>query len=78
MVLTSERYKNMLRVICRGVTDRSYIRIHDLLGLTIPMPEIEEQRKIVGDLQETQQRISKLEKKWADGINRFSKELFEQ
>ena len=78
MVLTSERYKNMLRVISRGVTDRSYIRIHDLLGLTIPMPEIEEQRKIVGDLQETQQRISKLEKKWADGINRFSKELFEQ
>ena len=42
------------------------------------MPEIDEQRKIVGDLQEIQQRISKLEKKWADGITRFSKELFEQ
>ena len=78
MVLTSERYKNMLRVISRGVTDRSYIRTRDLLSLTIPMPEIEKQRKIVGDLQEVQQRISKLEKKWADGINRFSKELFEQ
>ena len=78
MVLTSERYKSMLRVISRGVTDRSYIRTRDLLGLTIPMPEIDEQRKIVGNLQEIQQRISKLEKKWADGINRFSKELFEQ
>lgn len=78
MVLTSERYKNMLRVISRGITDRSYIRTRELLGLTIPLPEIEEQRKIVGDLQEIQQRISKLEKKWADGINRFSKELFEQ
>lgn len=78
MVLTSERYKNMLRVISRGITDRSYIRTRDLLGLTIPMPGIEEQRKIVGDLQEIQQRISKLETKWADGINRFSKELFEQ
>ena len=78
MVLTSERYKKMLRVISRGITDRSYIRTRDLLGLTIPMPEIAEQRNIVGDLQEVQQRISKLEKKWADGINRFSKELFEQ
>ena len=78
MVLTSERYKKMLRVISRGITDRSYIRTRDLLGLTIPMPEIEEQRKIVGDLQEIQQRISKLEKKWAEGINRFSKKLFEQ
>lgn len=78
MVLTSERYKNMLRVISRGISERSYIRTRDLLGLTIPIPEIEEQRKIVGDLQEIQQRISKLEKKWADGINRFSKELFEQ
>jgi len=68
----------MLRVISRGITDRSYIRTRDLLGLTIPMPEIAEQRNIVGDLQEVQQRISKLEKKWADGINRFSKELFEQ
>lgn len=78
MVLTSERYKNMLRVISRGISERSYIRTRDLLGLMIPMPGIEEQRKIVGDLQEVQQRISKLEKKWADGINRFSKELFEQ
>ena len=78
MVLTSERYKNMLRVISRGISERSYIRTRDLLGLTIPMPEIAEQRNIVGDLQEVQQRISKLEKKWADGINRFSKELFEQ
>jgi len=78
MVLTSERYKNMLRIISRGISERSYIRTRDLLGLTIPMPEIAEQRNIVGDLQEVQQRISKLEKKWADGINRFSKELFEQ
>lgn len=78
MVLTSDRYKKMLRVISRGITDRSYIRTRDLIGLTIPLPEIEEQRKIVGDLQEIQQRISKLEKKWNDGINRFSKELFEQ
>lgn len=78
MVLTSERYKNMLRVISRGISERSYIRTRDLLGLTIPMPEIEEQRKMIGDLQEIQQCISKLEKKWADGINRFSKELFEQ
>ena len=78
MVLTSERYKNMLRVISRGISERSYIRTRDLLGLMIPMPGIEEQRKIVGDLQEVQQRISKLEKKWADGINCFSKELFEQ
>lgn len=78
MVLTSERYKNMLRVISRGISERSYIRTRDLLSLTIPMPEIEKQRKIVGDLQEIQHRISKLEKKWADGINRFSKELFEQ
>ena len=65
MVLTSERYKNMLRVISRGISERSYIRTRDLLGL-------------MSDLQEVQQRISKLEKKWADGINRFSKELFEQ
>lgn len=78
MVLTSERYKKMLRVISRGITDRSYIRTRDLLGLTIPLPRIEKQRKIVGDLQVIQQRISKLEKKWTDGINRFSKELFEQ
>lgn len=78
MVLTSERYKNMLRVISRGISERSYIRTRDLLGLTIPMPEIAEQRKIVGDLQKIQQRISKLEKEWSDGINRFSKELFEQ
>ena len=78
MVLTSERYKNMLRVISRGISERSYIRTRDLLGLTIPMPEIAEQRKIVDDLQKIQQRISKLEKEWTDGINRFSKELFEQ
>lgn len=78
MVLTSERYKNMLRVISRGISERSYIRTRDLLGLMIPMPDIAEQRKILGDLQEIQQHISKLEKKWADGISRFSKDLFEQ
>ena len=77
MVLTSERYKKMLRVISRGITDRSYIRTRDLLGLTIPMPDIEQQRKMVSDLQEIQKRISKLEKKWADGINSFNKELFD-
>ena len=37
MVLTSERYKNMLRVISRGISERSYIRTRDLLGLMIPM-----------------------------------------
>lgn len=77
MVLTSEPYKKMLRVISRGITDRSYIRTRDLLGLTIPMPDIEQQRKMVSDLQEIQKRISKLEKKWADGINSFNKELYD-
>lgn len=78
MVLTSERYKNMLRGISRGVTNRSYIRTRDLLSLTIPVPDIEVQRNLIGNLQEIQQRIGKLEKQWADGISQFSKELFEE
>lgn len=76
MVLTSERYQKVLRGISRGVTARSYIRNVDLLELEVPVPDVEKQRELIGDMAGIQQKIYNLEKQWADGIKRFSKELF--
>ena len=76
MVLTSERYQKVLRGISRGVTARSYIRNVDLLELEVPVPDMEEQRELIGDMAGIQQKIYNLEKQWADGIKRFSKEMF--
>lgn len=76
MVLTSERYQKLLRGISRGVTARSYIRNIDLLDMEVPVPDMEKQLELIRDMAGIQQKINYLEKQWADGIKRFSKELF--
>ena len=76
MVLTSERYKKMLKGISRGMTTRSYIKNVDLLNLEIPIPTMEKQKKLIANLEGLLNHIKLLEIQWAEGINRFSNELF--
>jgi type I restriction enzyme S subunit len=78
MLLTSERYRKMLKGISRGVTARSYIRNIDFLEMEVPVPDMEKQLELIGDMAGIQQKINKLEKQWTDGVKRFSKELFGQ
>lgn len=77
LVLTSERYKKLLGGISRGFTPRSYIKDSDLLNLEIPVPELSEQIELSSKLEGMQKRISILEKKWNEGVELFSKKLFE-
>ena len=76
MLLTSERYQKLLKGISRGVTARSYIRNIDFLEIEVPVPDMEKQLELIGDMAGIQQKITNLEKQWADGVKRFSKELF--
>lgn len=76
MLLTSERYQKLLKGISRGVTARSYIRNIDFLEIEAPVPDMEKQLELIGDMAGIQQKITNLEKQWADGVKRFSKELF--
>lgn len=78
MLLTSERYRKMLKGISRGVTARSYVRNIDFLEMEVPVPDMEKQLELIGDMAGIQQKINNLEKQWEDGIKRFSKELFGQ
>lgn len=76
MVLTSERYKKLLKGISRGVTTLSYIKNVDLLDLEIPVPDKKKQRELIGNLAEMQQEINSLKNKWKEGVMHFSEELF--
>lgn len=76
MVLTSERYKMMLKGISRGVTSRSYIKNQDLMELEIPVPDINMQKELVKDLKGVQEQINQLENRWEKGVESFSNILF--
>ena len=76
MVLTSDRYQKLLSGISRGITPRSYIKNIDLLGIEIPVPDLQVQRSLTGNLEEKQEQIKKLEKDWNEGIKSFSEKLF--
>lgn len=76
MVLTSKRYQKVLKGISRGATVRSYIKNSDLLEIEVPVPNKEIQRELTDDMAGIQQKIYQLEKRWQEGIQHFSKELF--
>lgn len=76
MVLTSERYQKVMKGISRGATMRTYIKNSDLLDIEVPVPKIEKQHELIGDMAGVQRQIYQLEKHWQEGIQRFSKELF--
>lgn len=76
MVLTSKSYQKLLKGISHGVTTRSYIKNSDLLGIEIPVPDIETQVKLTRILKKTQEERIRIETTWEEGLNRFSNELF--
>lgn len=78
MVLTSERYKKLLKGISRGMTARSYIKNADLLELEIPVPDKKKQRELIGNLAIMQEEINSLKEQWKEGVTHFSEELFGQ
>ncbi len=76
MVITSKRYQKVLSEISRGATARSYIKNADLLDLKVPVPDIRQQREMIGKIVSIKEEISKLEKQCIEGVEHFSKELF--
>lgn len=76
MVLTSKRYQKVLKGISRGTTLRTYINIKELLDVEIPVPGIEKQLELTGDMVNIKKRIYQLEKRLEEGVDNFSKELF--
>lgn len=76
MVLTSERYQKLLKGISRGITPRSYIKKSELLEVEIPVPDMQIQQDLIGNLEKKRENINKLEKEWTEGVHRFSEKLF--
>lgn len=76
MVLTSKRYQKLLKGISHGVTTRSYIKNSDLLGIEIPVPDMETQIEMTRKLKKTQEERYKIERTWEEGLDQFSNELF--
>ena len=76
MVLTSKRYQKLLKGISHGVTTRSYIKNSDLLGIEIPVPDMETQLKLTRKLKKTQEERNRIETTWEEGLDQFSNELF--
>lgn len=76
MVLTSERYQKLLKGISRGITPRSYIKKSELLEVEIPVPDMQIQHDLIGNLEDKRANINKLEKEWTEGVHRFSEKLF--
>ena len=76
MVLTSKRYQKLLKGISHGVTTRSYIKNSDLLGIEIPVPDMDTQLKLTRKLKKTQEERNRIETTWEEGLEQFSNELF--
>lgn len=76
LAMTTNTFKKVLASISRGVTQRSWLRFQELKECRIPVPDLQTQHDLIADMEGIQDRISRLEKKWKSGLEKFSKHIY--
>lgn len=76
LAMTTATFKEVLASISRGLTQRSWLRFQELMECRIPIPDLQTQHDLIADVEEIQDRISRLEKKWKSGQEKFSKQIY--
>lgn len=76
LAMTTTTFKAVLAGISRGFTKRSWLRFQELMECRIPVPDLQTQHDLIADIEGIQDRISRLEKKWKTGQEKFSKKIY--
>lgn len=76
LAMSTTTFREVLASISRGFTQRSWLRFQELMECRIPVPDLQTQHDLIADMEGVQDRISRLEKKWKTGQEKFSKQIY--
>lgn len=76
LILTSEKYRSIFKGLSRGASGLSRLSYNDLFNLTVPLPPLNEQIEMVGDMESNRTQINRMEEKWIADLKRFNNNMF--
>ena len=78
LVMTSDEMTSYIKSMAQGSTNRKRLDVATFLNIQVPLPTMDEQKRMMAEYAEMQKKVSKIEKEQDDLPEKIQKEVFDK